>query len=78
MVSRKILLITTVLCVWVTPLYDWTGKVVGISDGDTIKVLRKPEQVKIRLHGIDTPEKRQIFGNKTKKFRDGIGKVDTK
>lgn len=44
------------------------GKVVGISDGDTIKVLHEGTQVKIRLYGIDTPEKRQAFGNRAKQF----------
>jgi endonuclease YncB( thermonuclease family) len=40
-----------------------TGRVVGVSDGDTITVLRDKEQVKIRLVGIDAPEKSQAFGN---------------
>ena len=43
------------------------GKVVGVSDGDTITVLvegNKPE--KIRLVGIDAPEKRQPYGEKSK------------
>lgn len=43
------------------------GKVVGVSDGDTITVLaegNKPE--KIRLMGIDAPEKRQPYGEKSK------------
>jgi len=52
---------------------SWAGepyqaKVVGISDGDTIKVLHNGKQVRIRLYGIDTPEKRQAFGNRAKKF----------
>ena len=44
------------------------GKVVGISDGDTIKVLdsNKTEH-KIRLMGIDAPEKKQDYGNESKK-----------
>lgn len=42
------------------------GRVVGISDGDTITVLRDKEQVKIRLSGIDAPEKAQAFGNVAK------------
>jgi micrococcal nuclease len=33
----------------------FTGKVVGISDGDTISVLREGKAVKVRLHGVDTP-----------------------
>jgi endonuclease YncB( thermonuclease family) len=40
-----------------------TGKVVGVSDGDTITVLTAAkESVKVRLHGIDAPEARQAFG----------------
>ena len=45
---------------------DFTGKVIGVADGDTITVLRDHEQVKIRLAGIDAPEKKQAFGNVAK------------
>lgn len=44
------------------------GRVVGITDGDTITVLDNTNtQHKIRLGGIDAPEKRQAFGNVSKK-----------
>lgn len=44
------------------------GRVVGIADGDTITVLDNTNtQHKIRLGGIDAPEKRQAFGNVSKK-----------
>ena len=46
----------------------WSGKVVGVTDGDTIKVLHDSQQVKIRLYGIDTPEKKQAFGQRAKQF----------
>ena len=46
----------------------WSGKVIGVADGDTIKVLHNNEPVRIRLYGIDTPEKRQAFGNRAKKY----------
>jgi len=55
------------LFLWSHTALAWTGKVIGISDGDTIKVLQGTKQIKIRLHGIDTPEKKQAFGNKAKK-----------
>lgn len=43
------------------------GKVVGVSDGDTITVLDKNnQQIKIRLEGIDAPESSQDFGEKAK------------
>ncbi|MFC1654580.1 thermonuclease family protein [Myxococcota bacterium] len=51
---------------------DFTGKVVGVSDGDTIKVLRLGQQVKVRLSGIDCPEKRQPFGKRAKRFTSDL------
>lgn len=46
----------------------FTGKVVGISDGDTISVMREGRAVKVRLHGIDCPEKGQPYGTKAKQY----------
>lgn len=45
-----------------------TGKVVAIADGDTITILRDETPVKVRLHGIDTPEKAQDFGTAAKSY----------
>ena len=43
------------------------GKVVSVADGDTVTVLdAQKTQHKIRLQGIDAPEKAQAFGNKSK------------
>jgi len=43
------------------------GKVINVADGDTITVLDDTNtQHKIRLSGIDAPEKRQAFGNVSK------------
>lgn len=43
------------------------GRVVGVTDGDTITVLGSANtQYKIRLSGIDAPEKRQPFGTVSK------------
>ena len=43
---------------------QFTGKVVGISDGDTLSVLREGKAVKVRLYGVDAPEKAQALGPK--------------
>ncbi len=44
-----------------------SGRVVGVSDGDTITILDNTNtQYKIRLGGIDAPEKKQAFGNVSK------------
>jgi len=43
------------------------GTVVGISDGDTITVLDKlSKEHKVRLMGIDAPEKSQAFGREAR------------
>jgi len=43
------------------------GRVIRVSDGDTIAVLDSSNQtIKIRLAGIDAPEKKQAFGNRSK------------
>ena len=49
---------------------EYTGKVVGISDGDTLTLLVPDgtsfKQVKVRLGEIDTPESRQPYGERAK------------
>ena len=37
---------------------DLQGRVVSITDGDTLKILVGTQQVKIRLAEIDTPERK--------------------
>jgi endonuclease YncB( thermonuclease family) len=45
----------------------FTAKVISIADGDTLTVLDEyDQQHKIRLAGIDMPEKKQAFGTKAR------------
>ena len=44
------------------------GKVVYVSDGDTIHLQTSTQKYKIRFYGIDTPEKTQNFGLEAKEF----------
>ena len=61
-VMKKILLIFFLLC-WPLTAHAWLAKVVSVIDGDTIKVFNAEYgQVKIRLYGIDSPEKGQPYG----------------
>lgn len=46
-----------------------SGKVIKVVDGDTITILDfQNRQTKIRLYGIDAPEKAQDFGNPSKEY----------
>lgn len=46
---------------------SFSGKVIAITDGDTIVVLAEDrQQIKIRLAEIDAPEKTQAFGTESK------------
>jgi endonuclease YncB( thermonuclease family) len=51
---------------------SFRGKCVGVSDGDTITVMDGCCEEKVRLHGIDAPEKKQAFGNQAKKFTSNL------
>jgi endonuclease YncB( thermonuclease family) len=47
----------------------FTGKIVRVKDGDTVVAIDKDNtQYTIRLSCIDTPEKKQDFGTKSKEF----------
>lgn len=63
------LLLALALCTSVVSRADEIqGKVVAISDGDTVTVLdAENHQHKIRLTGIDAPEKAQAFGQASKR-----------
>jgi micrococcal nuclease len=59
---------TSCLCLaHASSLKPWSGEVVGVSDGDTIKVLKNGRAVKIRLAEIDCPESGQDFGKVAKR-----------
>ena len=42
------------------------GPVVSVLDGDTLEVLHNSRHERVRLSGIDCPEKGQAFGNKAR------------
>jgi len=65
----KITIQLLLLLLLASPCFAFQGKCVGIADGDTITVLTEDKtQHKIRLYGIDCPEKGQDFGHKAKQF----------
>lgn len=48
--------------------FAFTGKVVKVADGDTITVLVDNKMIKVRLDGIDCPEKGQPWGKAARNF----------
>ena len=64
MFLNKKLVIFIIAC----PLFAFPAKVIKISDGDTITILQDKQQTKVRLYGIDAPEKKQDYGQKSKQF----------
>ena len=79
MIHRRWLLALFLPCLAITSpaVADFAGKVVGVSDGDTITVLRDRTQVRIRLYGVDCPETGQDFGSRAKQFTSELafGKI---
>ena len=48
------------------PAYAFTGRVVGIADGDTLTVMHEQRPVRVRLFGIDAPEHGQPFASRAR------------
>ena len=67
MACARWLVVLTSLWVATAVADTYTARVVAITDGDTIKVLDSQSRLhKIRLAGIDAPEKKQPFGQRSK------------
>lgn len=63
-----LLALTLIFTIQIVNADTLIGRVVGVADGDTITVLDSTNtQYKVRLAGIDAPEKNQAFGNVSKK-----------
>ncbi|MEJ1238542.1 thermonuclease family protein [Chryseolinea sp. T2] len=49
-----------------------TGKVVKVVDGDTFDILDESSTTRVRLFGIDAPERGQAFNKRAKAFTDSL------
>ena len=65
---NKLLSFSLIFACTFTYAQNISGKIVGVMDGDTVKLLTPDNhEVKIRLAEIDAPEKAQAFGQASKK-----------
>lgn len=67
--KRVVFLVLLYIALW--PLsaaaQEHIGRVVGVSDGDTLTILdNRKQQIKVRLAEIDTPESAQPYGARAK------------
>ncbi|MCR6591200.1 thermonuclease (Snase-like) [Campylobacter insulaenigrae] len=73
---KKILIIGFLIAFAYVLNYDVNSyvqaKVVEVIDGDTIRVVVNNKEQKVRLFGIDAPEKNQAYGQISKKFLNAI------
>lgn len=55
---------------FVSNVFAWSARIVAVSDGDTVTVESETgsERIRIRLYGIDAPEKRQPNGESARRF----------
>ena len=71
---KKLILFSLLLPLFSLFTAEIRGRVIAVSDGDTITVLDEMDQgkFKIRLDKIDAPEKKQAFGSKSKQFLSSL------
>ncbi|TYP80286.1 nuclease-like protein [Nitrosomonas communis] len=71
LINYKRVLFLVLLYLAFLPLFaafqEHIGRVVAISDGDTLTILDdRKQQIKVRLAEIDTPESAQPYGSRAK------------
>lgn len=71
-VFNIVCIIPALILVFAGHAMAWDGKCVGVADGDTITVMHNGKGERIRLHGIDCPERGQDFGKRAKQFTSGM------
>jgi len=63
---RRLLLTCFVLLLFpYSSFAEFTGLVVSVLDGDTLEVLHNQYHERIRMSGIDCPEKGPAYGQRT-------------
>jgi endonuclease YncB( thermonuclease family) len=50
----------------------FTGRVIGVTDGDTLTILRGGRPTTVRLRGIDAPERGQPYATRAQQYLAGL------
>ncbi|MCD7897573.1 MAG: thermonuclease family protein [Planctomycetaceae bacterium] len=65
-IKRLLAIIIVILTLSSARAIEWSGECVRVADGDTITVMYHELPLKIRLYGIDAPERGQDFSRRSK------------
>ena len=55
-----------------TSAETFTGRVIGVTDGDTLTILRGGRPATVRLRGIDAPERGQPYATRAQQYLAGL------
>ena len=69
---RPVLTVLLACCPLIAQVTTFTAPVIGITDGDTIRVLHEGVSERVRLWGIDCPESGQAFGTRARQFTSSM------
>lgn len=61
-------LLVILFCFFSCTIEEHTGKVVKVIDGDTFDLMYEQKKIRVRMYGIDAPERGQAFNVKAKEF----------
>ena len=61
-------LLLILICFFSCTIEKHTGKVVKVIDGDTFDMIFEEKKIRVRMFGIDSPERGQAFNVKAKEF----------
>lgn len=70
--TRRIILLALFLLFSRTEAFSFTGEVVGTLDGGILEVARNGKMERIRLQGLDCPEKGQPYGDESKQATSAL------
>jgi endonuclease YncB( thermonuclease family) len=65
-------LLLIIVCFFSCTIEKHTGKVVKVVDGDTFDMIFEEKKIRVRMFGIDSPERGQPFNVKAREFTASI------